>query len=116
MQTDQLDQGSDLHLRSSQAQRSASVAQPPRQHGQVQHQGRVRERQVREIDDHIALGFDRSGQGPPAEGLSGPVFLTLAAEDGGGVIKLDDPGTLSESGAFAKWFRPNFLHLTDAYR
>jgi hypothetical protein len=66
VQADHLDQRADLRLGAAQENRPAVGAQPAGQHRQVEHQRGIRERQLRQIHDHIVLGADGTRQRPPA--------------------------------------------------
>jgi hypothetical protein len=68
--------------------------QAPGQHREVEHQRRVGEHELAEIDDHIRLGTDRSRQRLPADALRVAVLVTPAAERGWLVIEVDDPANL----------------------
>jgi hypothetical protein len=94
VQANGLDQHLDLWLGAAQQDRAAVCTQAPGQHREVEHQRRVREHELAEIDDHIRLGTDRSRQRLPADALCVAVLVTPAAECGWLVIEVDDPENL----------------------
>lgn len=94
MQANGLDHGPDLGLRIRQPKLVALDALAPSEHGQVDHQRGVREGQLPQIHGHIAVGLDRLRQGSAPMDLGRSVLVSLTAQDGGGVIELDDLGNL----------------------
>jgi hypothetical protein len=58
VQPDQLDQRADVRLRRAQLERAPVGPQALRQAGQVDHQRRVGEAQLRQIDDDVAGGAE----------------------------------------------------------
>ena len=90
MQSDELDQGLDLRLRSPQKDRLPVRAQPPREHREVEHQRHVCEDQLGQIDDYIGLSSDRSGQCLTSACLRGAVLVAATAQCWRLVIEIDD--------------------------
>jgi hypothetical protein len=87
-----LDHRPDLRLGAAQQDRPATHAQAARDHGEVEHQGSVSEHKVAEVDDHVVLRADRSGErGAPAS-LRRPVLVATASKNRGLVIEVDDGG------------------------
>jgi len=97
VQADGLDQRLDLRLGATQQDRLAVRPQAPGQHREVEHQRRVREHELAEIDDHIRLGADRPRKRLPADALRVAVLVTPAAERGWLVIEVDDPENLPKA-------------------
>lgn len=69
MQTDELDQRPDLRLGAAEQYGAPVGTEPARQHRQVEHQRRVGEGKLAEVDDHVGLGANRAGQRPPSTTL-----------------------------------------------
>jgi len=90
MQPDELDQRQDLRLGAAQQDRAPATPDPPGEHRQVEHQRRVGEHQLAEVDADIRLGAERPCQGSAPAALSGAVLVSGAPEDRGVVSKLDD--------------------------
>jgi hypothetical protein len=85
-----LDHRPNLRLGAAQQDRPAAHAQAARDHGEIEHQGRVSEHKVAEVDDHVVLRADRSGErGAPAS-LRRPVLVATASKNRGLVIEVDD--------------------------
>jgi len=53
VQPDKLDQGSDLRLGAAHQDGTAVRPQPARDHGDVEHQRRVGEDEIAQVDDHV---------------------------------------------------------------
>ena len=98
VQTDDLDQGSDLGLGAAQSEGSPVSTKAAGQHREVEHQRRVSERQLTEIDDHIGLGANRPGQRLTPRSLRGSVLVALAAQGRRLVIEVDDRGKVPKGG------------------
>jgi hypothetical protein len=79
MQADDLDQCPDLWLSPPEQDRPAVCAQAAGQHCEVEHQRRVGEDQIREVDDDVRLRTNSPGQRSPSASLRGPVLVALAA-------------------------------------
>jgi hypothetical protein len=97
VEADELDQRPDLRLGAAQPDAAPVHAQAPRHHDQVEHERRVGEDQLRQVDAHVLLGADGPDQCPAAGALRGAVLVTGAAQYGRRVIKDDDPGNLLKS-------------------
>jgi hypothetical protein len=98
----QLDHGPHLRLRPAEAQRATLNAESLGENAQIEHQRRVGERQLAEIDDHVALCLDRPREGPSSRTLRRPVLVSLTAQDRGDVIELDDSRNLQNAAATSK--------------
>jgi hypothetical protein len=81
MDADDLDQGPDLRLGAPQQQNATTRPQPASEQREVDHQRHIGEAQLREVDDDVRLGPDRTGDGPAADALRAPVLVPRAAED-----------------------------------
>jgi hypothetical protein len=66
VQTGHLDQGLDLRLGTAQEQSAPAHAQPPCEHGEIEHERGVSERKLGQVDDDVGLRTDCSGQSAPA--------------------------------------------------
>lgn len=120
MQTDLLDHRSHGGPRIAQPKRAPVRTQATSQDGQVEHQRRVAEHEVGEIDDDIPAGLDGAGERPPAVALCRPILVAATAQYRGVVIELDDPGNLHKLLGASKCkpaerdvFRVNGLVRTD---
>jgi hypothetical protein len=76
--------------------------QPPRDHREVEHQGRVGERQLGEVDDDVAVRAQGAEEGLPAKRLRGPVLVAGAAEQGLLLVEVDDAANLAPGAAGGK--------------
>lgn len=94
MQPHHLDYRAHVRLRVLEAQRAAANTQPPRQGGQIEHQRRIAEGQITQIDGDVASRLDGPGEGLPSVALRGSILVAPAREDCRSVIELDDPGKL----------------------
>ena len=75
VQADELDQLADVRLRMAQRERAAVRAQSLRQAGQIDHQRRVGEPQLGQIDAYVARRVQRCGQRAPAQAGRRPVLI-----------------------------------------
>ena len=96
LHADVLDQHVDLRLGATQAQRTVLVAQSPREYRQVEHQGRVGEDQLGEVDDDVRARLDRLGQGPTAQRRGRTVLVPRAAQQWWICVKRDDGPKLAD--------------------
>ena len=62
VQSHPFDEELHLRLRAAQPQRSPTAAQALGEHGQIEHQRRIRRPQLRQVDDDIASGAESGGQ------------------------------------------------------
>jgi metal-sulfur cluster biosynthetic enzyme len=92
-----LDELPHLRLRAADVQRRAGGAQAPGEHRDVQHERRVGEGELREIDDHIGPGHERPREGAAATRLRRPHLVAAAAQDGRVVVEVDDGGKLPDA-------------------
>jgi hypothetical protein len=94
-----LNQRPDLRLGALEQDRLPVSAQAPRHHGEIEHQRRIREHQVAQVDDDVRLGPNGTGQRLPSEPLRVPVFVATAAKRGRLVIEVDDARNLPKPAA-----------------
>jgi hypothetical protein len=94
VQPDELDQGHDLRLRAAEADGAAAYPEAAGQNGQVDHQRRVGEGELREVDDHVGLRADRPCERSATDPLGYPVLVAAATERGSLFIERDDPRNL----------------------
>jgi hypothetical protein len=94
---DDLDQRLDLRLGAAEHDRAAVCPQAPGEQCQVDHQRRVRERQFGQVNDHVGLRAQRSGQRATAASLGAADLVAGATEDGRGVAEDYDCVKLSDS-------------------
>jgi hypothetical protein len=90
VEPDDLDELLDLGLRAAQADEPAVCAQAAGEHREVEHERQVGEHELGEVDDHIGLRAQGTGQGAAARSLGGSVLVADAAKPGGSVIEDDD--------------------------
>jgi hypothetical protein len=90
VQPDGFDQHADLGLGATQQKDHALHTQSTRQDREIEHQRRVREDQLGEVDHDVALGADRPRQRLTAAALRVAILVTAAAEGRGRVIEVDD--------------------------
>jgi metal-sulfur cluster biosynthetic enzyme len=97
VQADGLDQGADVGLRVGEPQGHPLGAQPLGQAGEVDHQRRVGEAQLGEVDDDVSGGGEGSRQRAPAAAARRPVLVALDPEDRELLVEADDPGKLQRT-------------------
>lgn len=90
VQTDELDQRRDLRLGVAQQDRAPVGPQAPGDHGEIEHQRRIRKVQLAQIDDDVRLGANRTREGLTPAPLRRPILVSLAAQSGRCVIEVDD--------------------------
>jgi metal-sulfur cluster biosynthetic enzyme len=90
MQPDGFDQRADLGLGTAQQKDHALHTQATRQDREIEHQRRVGEHQLGEVDHDVTLGADRPRQRLAATALGVAILVTAAAEGRGRVIEVDD--------------------------
>jgi hypothetical protein len=90
VQPDELDEPLDLRLGPRQAQGPPGVPQAPRQRREVEHQRRVGEGQLREIDDDVARARERARERLAAEALRGPILIAATPQDTRLWLEVDD--------------------------
>jgi metal-sulfur cluster biosynthetic enzyme len=92
-------------------------AQAASQKREVEHQGRVTEHQLAEVNHHVATGFDGAGERPAPVSLGRPILISSTAQDGGVGIEFDDGGNLQNPAGRRKGnghsMRANGLGQTD---
>jgi hypothetical protein len=110
MQPDELDHRPDLRLGTAQPKLAVLDPQATGEGAEVEHQGRVRKREFRQIDNHVSLRPDRSCERLPAVTLGRPVLVASTAQRRGGVIEADDPGNLHNDPAGGKGESSTLLH------
>ena len=94
VEPDGLDQPPDLRLRPGQPERAALRPQALRQAGEVDDHRRVGEGELREIDDDVARGTQRSRDRPSPSPARRPVLIPRDDQDGQLFIETDDRGNL----------------------
>ena len=97
MQPDRLDQDLNLGLGTDEVDRPPVLAQPTRDHREVEHQRRIGEHQIAEVDDQIRLGADRARQGLPPRALRASILVAATAKSRRLVIEVDDWRNLSKA-------------------
>jgi metal-sulfur cluster biosynthetic enzyme len=97
VQADALDELADLGLCAAHVELRAARAQPAREHREVEHEGGVRERELGEVDRDVGAADERAREGPAAARLRRPDLVAAAAQDGRGVVELDDGGKLPDA-------------------
>lgn len=90
MQSHQLDQLADVRLRVAERQRAAVGPQALREAGQVDHQRRVREAQLGQVDDDVAGRPQRRRDGTPTAPAGGAVLVPGYAQDPELFVEGDD--------------------------
>lgn len=92
------DQRVDLGLGTAKQHHPSAAAQAPGEHRQIQHQGRVGEYQIAEIDDQVPRRAQGTGECPATRALGSPILVAGTSQDGRIVRELDDPGNLYNEG------------------
>ena len=110
MEPDDLDERPDLRLGSAEQDRAAVRTQPASEHGEVEHQRRVGEHEVREVDDDVGLRTNRSGECSATASLCGAILVALAAKRRGLVIEVDDSRNLAKSPHHKQARKAVFIH------
>jgi len=113
VQPHQFDQRANLGLGAAEKDCPLVRSQAPGQHGEVEHQRRVREHELAEVDDHVAAGMEGADESLTTTTLSGAVLVARAAENRGFVIEVDDGGNLSESHHASQGCHRDFIHSTE---
>ena len=90
VQADVLDELADLRLRAAYSELGARRAQAPREHRDVEHERRVGEREVREVDGDVGAADERAREGATATRLRRPHLVAAAAQHGWAVVERDD--------------------------
>jgi hypothetical protein len=80
------------------------------EHGDVEHQRRVGEDKLAQIDDHVGLGVDRADKSLTTRPLGGAILVAFTAESRGLVIEVDDPRNLPESDPTLQGRQRHFIH------
>ena|SRR5690348_14907282 len=80
VQADDLDDAPDLRLRAADADQTAGPAQAPGDDREVEQERAVREGQLAQVDDQVALGRKRAGEGPAAPPPRRDVLVSRAAQ------------------------------------
>jgi metal-sulfur cluster biosynthetic enzyme len=97
VEADELDEPLDVWLGAAQRHEAACLAQASRDHREVDHQRGVGKRQVREVDEQIAIDRERSRQRPAPQRLGRPVLVARARQDRRVFAERDDGGNLPQS-------------------
>jgi metal-sulfur cluster biosynthetic enzyme len=98
MQPDALDELADLRLGPADVQLRSCRPQAAGEHRDVQHERRVCERKLSEIDGHVAADAERTREGTPASSLRCPNLVAAAPEYRRVVLELDDARQASFEG------------------
>ena len=102
MQADGLDQRADVRLRAVEPQRAALRPQALGEAGEVDHQRRVREPQLGEVDDHVARGLQRGGEGTATTSTGRAVFVPRDPQDRKLLVEVNDPRKLIHTARFVQ--------------
>jgi metal-sulfur cluster biosynthetic enzyme len=97
VEPDDLDQAADLRLRRAEEDGTPARSQAPREHGQIEHQRCVGERQAAQVDDNVTLRPQGPDKSRSAESLRHPVLVSTAAQCRGLLLEVDDGGNLANS-------------------
>ena len=90
VQADALDQRTDLGLRAPYSELRTRGAQAPREHRDVEHERRVGERQLRQVDGDVGTADERAREGATATRLRRSHLVAAAAQHGWAVVERDD--------------------------
>ena len=99
MEADLLDDRLDDRLRVAQAKDAAVNQQPPGQNGEIEHQGRVAEGKLGQVNDHVGARVDGPRKRAAPIPLRGPILVSSTAQYCAGVIELDDSSNLHNPAA-----------------
>ena len=102
MQADRLDQHPDVRLRMREPQRHAVRPQPLREARQIDHQRRIRERQIAQIHDHITGRVQGRRERSPTPTTGRSVLVPLDPEDCELCVEGDDDATLQRTARFVQ--------------
>jgi hypothetical protein len=80
VQADDLDDAPDLRLRAADTDETAGPAQAPGDDREVEQKRAVREGQLAQVDDEVALGGERAREGPAAPPPRRDVLVSRAAQ------------------------------------
>ena len=90
VQPDELDEPADVRPGTVDVHAALALAQPPRDHREVEHERRVGEPQGGEVDHEVAAGADRSRQRGSAQRDGGAILVAGYAQSGWVVGEGDD--------------------------
>ena len=102
MEPDRLDQRADVGLRAAEPQSAALRAQALCETCEVDHQRRVGEAELGEVDDHVARGLQRGGQGATSASTGRAVLVPRDPEDRQLLVEVNDPGKLIHTSRFVQ--------------
>jgi hypothetical protein len=102
VEADRFDQRTDVRLGMREPERLALRAQPLGEAREVDHQRRVGEAEVGEVDDDVAGRGQRGREGPPAAAARDPVLVPLDPQDRELFVERDDPGKLLRTTRFVQ--------------
>jgi hypothetical protein len=91
-----------VRLRAVEPQRAALGPQALGEAGEIDHQRRVREPQLREVDDHVARGSQRGGQGSTTASTRGAGFVPHDPQDRKLLVEVNDPRKLIHTARFVQ--------------
>ena len=90
VQADALDQRTDLGLGAAYSELRTRGAQAPREHRDVEHERRVGERELRQVDGDVGAADERAREGATATRLRRSHLVAAAAQHGWAVVERDD--------------------------
>jgi hypothetical protein len=90
MQADVFDQHGDVRLRAAQRQLAPGLAQPPRDHREVEHERRIGERELGQVDEHVPGRAQRLRERLAAQRLRRAILIAAAAQRRWIVLEGDD--------------------------
>jgi metal-sulfur cluster biosynthetic enzyme len=99
VEADELDEPLDVRLGAAQRHAAPGLAKAARDHREVDHQRRVGERQVRQVNQQIAVDRERSRQRSAPQRLGRAVLIPRARQDRRVFAERDDGGNLPQTAA-----------------
>lgn len=102
MEPDRLDQCADVGLRAAEPQRATLRAQALCETCEVDHQRRVGETELGEVDNHVARGLQRGGQGATPASTGGAVLVPRDPQDRQLLVEVNDPAKLIHTPRFVQ--------------
>jgi metal-sulfur cluster biosynthetic enzyme len=100
VQADDLDEPRDLRLRPVEMQLAVAPAEPASEHEEVEHQRRVGEVELSEVDLHVGTATQCSSDGATAAALGRPVLIPPAPQYGDIFVERDDGRRVSKTAEF----------------
>jgi metal-sulfur cluster biosynthetic enzyme len=102
VQADDLDDAPDLRLRAADADQPPGPAQAPRDDREVEQERAVREGQLAQVDDQVALGRERAREGRAAPPPRRDVLVSRAAQSCRLCGELDDERNLYDGRGYTQ--------------